>query len=299
LVLFLPAEQGKTTSLRVSFLDHRLARFEVFTFSGQDHTARVDLGDAGNLDSKLEVCRQPLGIHREALSRLLAIPGVEKLETSGGEISLRVRGMEFARTVGETILFGFGDQATVRGGRVSEIEQLARHLASMRRPEANGGDLYLRHPEAWLESQVRAEIETIDSSLLPAPIYGQVPAFAAGDRGVIDLLAVDRTGRLAVIELKASADLHLPLQALDYWMRVNLHLARETFGECGYFPGVALRQDPPRLMLVAPALEFHPSTESILGYLSPAIEVERIGLGVHWRRGLEVMFRLQGARRPA
>jgi hypothetical protein len=168
----------------------------------------------------------------------------------------------------------------------------------MRRPEAKGGDLYLRHPEAWLESQVRAGIETIDSSLLPAPIYGQVPAFAAGERGVIDLLAVDRAGRLAVIELKASADLHLPLQALDYWMRVNLHLARETFGECGYFPGIALRKEPPRLILVAPALEFHPSTESILAYLSPAIEVERIGLGIHLRRKLEVMFRLQGAGRP-
>ena len=262
LVLFLPADQGKTTSPRVSFLDHRLARFEVFTYSGQDHIARVDLRDAGNLDSKLEVCRQPSGIHREALSRLLAMPGVEQVGTSDGEISLRVRGMEFARTAGETILFGFGERATVRDERVSEIEQLAHHLASMRRPDANGGDLYLCHPEAWLESQVRAGIETIDSSLLQAPIYGQVPAFAAGDRGVIDLLAVDRTGRLAVIELKASADLHLPLQALDYWMRVNLHLARETFGECGYFPGIALRKDPPRLILVAPALNFTPAPKA-------------------------------------
>lgn len=298
LVLFLPADQERTTSLRVGFLDHRLARFEVFAYSGQDHTARIDLRDAGNLDSKLEVCRRPSGIHREALSRLLAIPGVEQVETSDGEISLRVRGMEFARTAGETILFGLAERATVRGNSISECEQLARHLASMRRAEAKGGDLYLRYPEAWLESQVRAGIETIDSSLLPVPIYGQVPAFAAGDRGIIDLLAVDRTGRLAVIELKASADLHLPLQALDYWMRVNLHLARETFSECGYFPGIALRKDPPRLLLVAPALEFHPSTESILGYFSPAIEVERIGLGIHWRRGLDVMFRLQGATRP-
>jgi hypothetical protein len=298
LVLFLPADPARTTSLRVGFLDHRLARFEVFAYSGQDHTARIDLRDAGNLDSKLEVCRQPSGIHREALSRLLAIPGVEQVETSDGEISLRVRGMEFARTAGGTVLFGLGERAAVRGNSVAECEQLARHLASMRCAEANGTDLYLRHPEAWLESQVRAGIETIDSSLLPVPVYGQVPAFAAGDRGIIDLLAVDRTGRLAVIELKASADLHLPLQALDYWMRVSLHLARETFGECGYFPGIALRKDPPRLVLVAPALEFHPSTESILGYLSPGIEVERIGLGIHWRRGLDVMFRLRGASRP-
>ena len=29
-----------------------------------------------------------------------------------------------------------------------------------------------------------------------------------------------------------------------------------------------------------------------------AIEVERIGLGVEWRKGLQVMFRLQGAERP-
>jgi hypothetical protein len=298
LVLFLPADQARTTSLRVGFLDDRLARFEVFAYSGQDHTARIDLRDAGNLDSKLEVCRQPTGIQREALSRLLAIPGVEQVETSDGEISLRVRGMEFARTAGGTIVFGMGERAAVRGDSLSECEQLARHLASMRHAEASGGDLYLRHPEAWLESQVRAGIETIDCSLLPVPIYGQVPAFAAGDRGIIDLLAVDRLGRLAVIELKASSDLHLPLQALDYWMRVNLHLARDAFGECGYFPGIALRKDPPRLVLVAPALEFHPSTESILGYFSPAIEVERIGLGIHWRRRLEVMFRLQGADGP-
>ncbi|MDA2915079.1 hypothetical protein MYX77_14205, partial [Acidobacteriia bacterium AH_259_A11_L15] len=30
-----------------------------------------------------------------------------------------------------------------------------------------------------------------------------------------------RNGNLVVIELKVSADPHLPLQALDYWMRVR------------------------------------------------------------------------------
>lgn len=51
-------------------------------------------------------------------------------------------------------------------------------------------------------------------------------------------------------------------------------------------------------MLVAPALEFHPSTESILGYFSPAIEVERIGVGIHWRRELDVMS-CSGCEAPA
>ena len=38
---------------------------------------------------------------------------------------------------------------------------------------------------------------------------------------MLDLLTVDRCGRLLVIELKADEDLHLPLQGLDYWLRVR------------------------------------------------------------------------------
>jgi len=125
-----------------------------------------------------------------------------------------------------------------------------------------------------------------------------VPAFLGGERGILDLLAVDRSGRLAVVVLKASPDLHLPLQALDYWIRVKWHLDRGEFETCGYFPGMALRPEPPRLLLVSPSLEFHPTTEAILRYFSQEIELERIGLGVEWRKGLEVMFRLPGAQRP-
>src|SRR5205085_9301905 len=103
---------------------------------------------------------------------------------------------------------------------------------------------------------------------------------------------------LVVIELKASEDLHLPLQALDYWLRVKWHRDRGEFPANGYFPGVMLRPEPPRLLLVSPSLEFHPTTETILSYFSLVIEVERIGLGIEWRKGLQVMFRLPGAQRP-
>jgi hypothetical protein len=134
--------------------------------------------------------------------------------------------------------------------------------------------------------------------LQPAPIYDPVPAFAGGDRGVLDLLAVERSGRLAVLELKATADLQLPMQALDYWLRVKWHLDRDEFAPNGYFPGIALRPEPPRLFLVSPALEFHPATETVLSFFSPGIDVERVGVGVEWRKGLQVMFRLSGAERP-
>jgi len=148
--------------------------------------------------------------------------------------------------------------------------------------------------EAMLESRVRNSIEQLDATLLPTPVYGQVAHFAGGDRGFMDLLAVDRAGRLAVLELKVTQDIHLPLQALDYWIRIKWHLDRGEFSARGYFPGTILRSQPPRLLLVAPAFEFHPSNETILSYFAPEVEVERIGLGIEWKREMKVVLRDYG-----
>jgi hypothetical protein len=49
---------------------------------------------------------------------------------------------------------------------------------------------------------------------------------------------------------------------------------------------------------VSPSLEFHPTSETLLRYFAPTISVERIGLAVEWRKGLQVMFRLTGAEPP-
>lgn len=146
-------------------------------------------------------------------------------------------------------------------------------------------------PEALLEAEIRAHIQVIDGTLLAAPVYGQAPHMAAVDRGIMDLLAVDFEGRLTILEIKATEDLHLPLQALDYWMRVKWHLERGDFVRAGYFPGITLRPGPPRLLLVAPALHFHPSNESVLRHLASDVTVERIGVGIEWRRELKVVLR--------
>src|ERR1700688_1318548 len=42
-------------------------------------------------------------------------------------------------------------------------------------------------------------------------------------------------GRLAVVELKADEDIHLPRQGLDYWARVEWHHAGGEFPRFGYF----------------------------------------------------------------
>src|SRR6185436_13354832 len=150
----------------------------------------------------------------------------------------------------------------------------------------------------WLASQVRTKCETIDASLHSQPLYSQAPAWLGGQRGVIDLLAADHSGRLVALELKASQDIHLPLQALDYWMRVKWRLDREEFSAYGYFPGIVLRKQAPKMLLVSPALEFHPTTETILQFFSSAVEMERVGVGANWRSKLQVMFRLRGAETP-
>jgi len=294
LILYLPAGREKTTCLRLLFLDLKVAQYQAFVYTEEGLEQGIDLHDYGNLDTRLEPCRRRLPSELDSvLEPIGKIPGVEIIDRSGGELSLRVFGLEFARTKDGTILAGLQSRRAISSSNAGELLQLASELTRLRSPNApdRQNPLYLRNPEAWIESQVRNRIEQVDARLLASPIYGQVPAFAATDRGILDLLAVDRHGRLTVLELKASEDIHLPLQALDYWLRVKWHLERREFSANGYFPGIELHSDAPRLLLISPALDYHPSNECVLRYLSPAIEIERVGLSLEWHWGLKVMFR--------
>ena len=145
--------------------------------------------------------------------------------------------------------------------------RLVRSVGEVRHPEGPRDHLLWRlHPERWLESLVVKNVGGLDDRLDPACLYSQVPAFSASDRAMIDVLTVTREGRLAVVELKADEDIHLPLQGLDYWSRVAWHHARGEFQRFGYFPGRELSDEPPLLFLVAPALHVHPATDTLLRY---------------------------------
>ncbi len=130
---------------------------------------------------------------------------------------------------------------------------------------------------------------------------------------MLDLLSVTRAtspqaGRLAVIELKADDDLHLALQGLDYWIRVRFHHLQTAdsatgpsfglgeFQRHGYFPGIRLSPEPPRLYLVAPALHIHPATETILRYLSPRVDWTLLALDERWRQQIKVVWRKRSAK---
>ena len=301
LAIFVPAGAEAATCHRVRHLNPKAARFLVYVHETQESGGweqRVHEHDYTNLDTSLEPHKRPLAEATPELvrwaERIGGIEGVERRERPNGVVSFAVRGLEFARAGSEDLVFGLDRKRAVRSqAHLTEVQELARGLARVRHPDAadRRNPLYTRHPEAWLESQVRAELEAVDATLVTSPVYGQVPEMAAGARGILDLVAVDRSGRLAVVELKATQDIHLPLQVLDYWMRVKWHLERGEFTERGYFPGIALSKEAPRLLLVAPALEWHPTNETVLKYLDPGIDIRRVGIGLKWRRGIEVMFR--------
>jgi hypothetical protein len=88
---------------------------------------------------------------------------------------------------------------------------------------------------------------------------------------------VTRSGRLAIIELKASGHIHLPLQAVDYWPRVGRQVLNGEIARYRYFPKIKLQQAPPLVYLVAPALRFHPATDDFMRYLSPELEIVPVG----------------------
>jgi hypothetical protein len=233
----------------------------------------------------------------------VAVPGAEVVVLSPAELSLRLHGLEFARAravnvpgsfqIEEEVVFGVGGfQARLTLENDDTFVQFAKTLREARSLDGDKRDpLWRMYPERWLESLVFRDVTTIDSRLDPAHVYSQVPAFSASDRAMIDILACTRDARLAVVELKADEDIHLPLQGLDYWARVCWHHERGEFQEFGYFRGSQLSPQKPLLFMVAPSLRVHPAVDTVLRYFSPEIEWNLIGVDERWREGVRVVYR--------
>ena len=261
---------------------------------------KIDPRSAGNLDTWLVPHRETESLLKQARPALDAIIAMAPKAVTAHpvaqshEVWLRFRGLPFARWDDGRVFFGINDarEELTPVSRPS-LERLLHELESHRHPLASDTrhSLYRAHPERWLDSIVREDITRIDAILDQRYVYAQVFANAGGEHGILDLLTVTRSGRLAIIELKASEHIHLPLQAADYWLRVRRHLDNGEIARYGYFQGIALQQASPLVYLVAPALRFHPTTDDLLNYLSPELEIVRVGLAETWRGGLRVVMR--------
>jgi hypothetical protein len=326
LKVIVPAGAWRTTAERMAWMNHAAADFQLFTLDERsEELTAVDFRDTGNLESRLVhtfSAEAAIERCRAGITKLLSLvppaakDRVEVRPSSATEVGLLLHGLEFARVRQgfaantfareDEISFGAGANETPL---TAENEPLCRDLFARlflsRHGDGTHTDpLFRLQPERWLEARLRSEIAELLPGLRGDLLYSQVPALSAGDRGMLDLLTLDRNGRLAVIELKADEDLHLPLQALDYWIRVRaLNNDRQpaagneggrpltAFERQGYFAGAEVSPLEPRLLLAAPALRIHPANEPVLRYFSPQVEWELIALTEHWRRELKVVFR--------
>ncbi len=320
LKVIVPKGTSGATRARMAWLNRSLGAWELYELSEPDEELEpIDISSEGNLKMRLvhafdphaAVERAQQGIDR--LVRLLP-PGMKSRVAmrakSPHEVALSLYGLEFARvrqgfrpdsfTRQDNITFGAGANETPLDESSEEwFADLAERLFRHRHPAGSARDpLFRLQPERWLESVLRQNLGEIEPGLKSSPIYSQVPAFAAADRAILDLLTVTAGGRLAVLELKADEDLQLPMQGLDYWIRVRAlneqrggSDGRSELERSGYFPQTALLREPPLLYYVMPALRVHPSTETVLAHLSPEIRWTLVALNEGWRTERKVVFR--------
>ncbi|HEV1993678.1 MAG TPA: hypothetical protein VGR03_05055 [Candidatus Acidoferrum sp.] len=298
--IILPKNACGIVARRLAALDPQLA-VELYEHDpALNILEKIDPRRAGNLDTWLVPHRESealLDQARPALDAIIALaPQAVTLHPAAQsrEVWLRFRGLPFARWQDGRVFFGINDvREELTPASRPALKHLLHDLEVHRHPLASDTrhPLYRGQPERWLESIVHEDVTRIDAMLDQRFVYAQVFANAGGEHGILDLLTVTRSGRVAIIELKANEHIHLPLQAADYWLRVRRQLQSGEIARYGYFPGVALQQASPLVYLVAPALRFHPTTDDLLNYLSPELEIVRVGLAESWRRGLRVVMR--------
>ncbi len=308
LKLFVPAGRNEMIRQRMAHLNRSAAKWELYELDERAETCSpLDCDDSGNISTRLvRAVDAPAARARFAASiaRIHAIaPAAEAYVDSASEISFRLHGLEFARaklapTEGsfrnnEIITFGLWPaEYTLEDANESRFRDLVTRLAARRSAHGDRSDpLFRLCPERWLESLITCDVRTIDERLDPRFVYSQVPAFASTDRAMIDILTSTLDGRLAILELKADEDIHLPLQGLDYWARVRWHQLNGGFQRFGYFAGRELADAPPLLYLVVPALRTHPATDTLLRYVAPHIQWTVAQIDERWRDEVRVVNR--------
>lgn len=308
LKLFVPAGCSVLVRERMAHLNPHAAKWQLYEFEQREEDVKeIEVADRGNVSTRLmryvddDEVRAGFSAPIALIQTLM--PEAEVAPLASAEIAFRRHGLEFARArvtaqpgsfrSEPEIVFGIGaEERILDGNNFAQLERLIRSIGEARHPEGPRDNRFWRlHSERWLESLVVKDVCALDCTLDPHWRYSQVPAFSAADRAMIDVLSATRAGRLAVVELKADEDIHLPLQGIDYWARVAWHHERGEFQKFGYFSGRELSPELPLLMMVAPALRVHPATDTLLRYVAPEIEWTLLGIDERWREKLRVVFR--------
>jgi hypothetical protein len=306
LKLFVPAKTSALVRERMAHLNRDAAKWELYELDErEDDLRQIEISDRGNVLTRLVRCpdddeiferfRGPIALVRSMMAEAeFCLP--LKFPSVATDSNSREHGCRQSPAVFRASLSWCSaraqNQRVLDDSNLARFEGLIRSIGEVRHADGPHECRWWRlHPERWLESLVVKEISALDDQLDPRWCYSQVPAFSAADRAMIDVLSATREGRLALIELKADEDIHLPLQAVDYWARVTWHHERGEFQKFGYFSGRELSSQTPILMMVAPALHVHPATDTLLRYISSEIEWVLLGIDERWRKEVRVVFR--------
>ena len=298
--LILPRNAGSRVAQLVAALNSSVRTSLYELDSTRETVELIDPGSLSNLDFSIVPRRQSESLVAQARKELDAVVSIAPQAITlhpclaSREVFLRFRGFPFARWQEGRVFFATAESreevtATTRPALKTLLHDLEVHrhplAAETRHP------LYRARPERWLEALVCLDITRLDPALDPRFVYSQVFANAGGEHGILDVLSVTRSGRLAILELKAAESVHLPMQAAGYWLRIRRHLDQGDFPRFGYFNGIQLQSAAPMVYLVAPALRFHPTTDTLLRNLSREMQVVRVGIAESWRLGIRVVLR--------
>jgi hypothetical protein len=261
-----------------------------------------ELNDLWKARARARLTRPPLSAMSESAARIVAHApeAIDVIGARRGE-TLRYHGLPFARVRRvmdrESVWFGTeGARRLLDDSTLEDWSKLLRDLKEHRRADCpdKRHALYRASPEAWLESKLRRDITRLDPGLRLAPLYAQFRPGQAG-KGLgtrpVDLLALRQDGRLAVIELKVSADREHVFQGADYWRRVEQHRRYGYIDAARLFGNASISEEPPLVYLVAPLLRFHRAFQTLARSLRPEIEIYRFDLGEDWRAKVRVVRR--------
>jgi hypothetical protein len=211
--------------------------------------------------------------------------------------SLKLAGLEFAQACGpnrERIFFGVGSlKKELTDESFPELTALVDEILFYRRADSPDPfhPYYRAQSERWLETLIMDRAPDLFPELVPECIYSQIPVYLGKDPGRVDVLGMNEGGGLVVMELKIGPDPDLPLQALDYWARVLRHNRNGDFERRSYFAGRRLKRSFPIIYLVSPVFSYHDTTEKVLRFVNPKIEVWKISVNEDWRCGVKILRR--------
>jgi hypothetical protein len=275
----IPQNRAQTLQDRLGVLAGVRSMFDWLQWDGEELTP---LGLSGLPQKTAVHDYDPPNVAAQVSSLTSAVnfPLHAVLNISSRAVSIRFRGIEVALVREGSVEYPLGQP----------VEQVVEDLASVRR-HGSSHPLARAHEERWLESNVIGDIGRILPSIAREHVYPQVPSFVGEERNIIDILTVTQSGRLVVLEIKASPDPDLPFQGLDYWIAVERHRKAGDFQRKGYFRGVTLTEEPALLVLVAPLLAFHKTFDRLVSLFPKEVPLMQLGLNQTWKKEIKILRR--------